>query len=158
MGGEFGRRPGVVVALLLPLLLTLAACGGDGGDGDGAMSVFRIRPGDCFDDPPPERQLEQVDVVPCDQPHDNEVFGTVEHPAASGEPFPGREAVVAYAEQACPAPFADYVGAGYDQSRFTLFPIVPSADTWAEGDRQVICALYDHQAGKLTGSMRGSGQ
>lgn len=137
-----------------------AACllaAGCGGGGEGEVSVFRIRPGDCFNDPPAERQLEEVDVVPCEQPHDNEVFATVTHPAPEGADFPGRDAVVAYAEQACPQPFADYVGASYDQSRFTLFPIVPSADTWAQGDRQVICALYDHQAGKLTGSARGSG-
>lgn len=150
------RTRAPLAAIIALLCVTVAGCGG--GDGGSDVSVFRIRPGDCFDDPPRERQLEQVDVVPCDQPHDNEVFGTVEHPAPEGEAFPGREAVVAYAEQACPGPFVEYVGATYDQSRFTLFPIVPSADTWAVGDRQVICALYDHQAGKLTGSVRGSAQ
>lgn len=150
------RTRAPLAALLALLCVAVAACGGDGGGSE--VSVFRIRPGDCFNDPPPERQLEQVDVVPCEQPHDNEVFATVEHPAPESEVFPGREAVVAYAEQACPGPFAEYVGATYDQSRFTLFPIVPSADTWAAGDRQVICALYDHQAGKLSGSVRGSAQ
>lgn len=149
------RRMGGVLAALLWLL---AGCGGGGGGGGGEsdVPVFLIRPGDCFNDPPPERQLEQVDVVTCEQPHDNEVFATVAHPAPRDEAFPGRDAVVAYAEQACPQPFADYVGATYDQSRFTLFPIVPSATTWERGDRQVICALYDHEAGKLTGSARGS--
>lgn len=142
------------LAPIMAVLLCLAGCGGGGED----VSVFRIRPGNCFNDPPPERQLEQVDVVACEEPHDNEVFATVTHPAPEGEAFPGREAVVAYAEQTCPQPFAEYVGSTYDQSRFTLFPIVPSADTWEAGDRQVICALYDHQAGKRTGSARGSAQ
>lgn len=151
-------RAPLMATLIVLLCAAVAGCESGGGSGGSDVSVFRIRPGDCFNDPPPERQLEQVDVVPCDQPHDNEVFATVDHPAPEGDAFPGREAVVAYAEQACPAPFAEYVGATYDQSRFTLFPIVPSADTWAAGDRQVICALYDHQAGKLTGSVRGSAQ
>jgi hypothetical protein len=144
------RRSHALAALLAVLL---AACGG--GDGGTDTSVFRIRPGDCFNDPEPGRQLDQVDVTPCDQPHDNEVFGVVEHPAAD-IPFPGHDAIVAHAEQACPAPFADYVGMAYDQSRFSLFPIVPSAETWTQGDRQIICALYDNEAGKLTGSVRGS--
>lgn len=151
------NRPTPLAAVAFALLcLAAAGCGGGGGEDD--VSVFQIRPGNCFNDPPAERQLEEVDVVACEEPHDNEVFATVRHPAAEGEAFPGREAVVAYAEQACPQPFAEYVGSTYDQSRFTLFPIVPSADTWAAGDRQIICALYDHQAGKLTGSVRGSAQ
>jgi len=149
-----GGRTWVLAAVLC---VALAACGG-GAEPGSETSVFRIRPGDCFNDPPAERQLDQVDVVRCDQPHDNEVFAAIEHPAAPEEPFPGRDALVGYAEQGCPEPFADYVGATYDQSRFSLFPIVPSADTWAKGDRQIICALYDHRAGKLTGSVRGSGQ
>lgn len=142
--------------VLTVTLVALLAAGCGGGAAED-VALFRLRPGDCFDDPPDERRLEQVDVVPCEQPHDNEVFATVTHPAPDGEDFPGRDTMIAYAEQACPQPFADYVGAGYDQSRYTLFPIVPSAETWANGDRQVICALYDHQAGKMTGSARGSG-
>jgi hypothetical protein len=133
-------------------LLVAAGCGGGGID----TSVFRIRPGDCFDDPAPGRQLRQVDVTPCDQPHDNEVFATVEHPAGADFPFPGHDGVVAHAEQACPGPFAAYVGIAYAQSRFSLFPIVPSRESWAKGDRQIICALYDNEAGKLTGSVRGT--
>lgn len=132
--------------------LLVAGCGGGGTD----TSVFRIRPGDCFDDPSPGRQLRQIDVTPCVQPHDNEVFGTVEHPATADVAFPGHDAIVAHAEQACPAPFVEYVGMAYDQSRFSLFPIVPSAESWAKGDRQIICALYDNEAGKITGSVRGT--
>lgn len=149
-------RVNLTAAAAAALCLLAAGCGGGGEGGD--VSVFRIRPGDCFNDPPPERQLQQVDVVACEQPHDNEVFATVAHPAPEAAEFPGREVVVAYAEQACPEPFAAYVGANYDQSRYSLFPIVPSADTWGQGDRQIICALYDHEAGKLTGSARGSAQ
>lgn len=138
---------------VLALGVLVAGCGRGGGTD---TSVFRMRPGDCFDDPSPGRQLRQVDVTPCAQPHDNEVFGTVEHPAAGDVGFPGHDAIVAHAEQACPAPFAEYVGLAYDQSRFSLFPIVPSAESWAKGDRQIICALYDNEAGKITGSVRGT--
>lgn len=142
------------VAIGITAALLLSACGG--GD-TSETSVFRIRPGDCFNDPAADRELEQVDVVPCDEPHDNEVFATLEHPPTPDDIYLGRDAIVGYAEQACPEPFNAYVGVAYQRSRFSLFPIVPSEATWAEGDRQIICALYDHQAGKLTGSMRGSG-
>lgn len=141
-------------ALALALGVLTAGCGGGGSGTD--TSVFRIRPGDCFDDPEPGRQLEQVDVTSCEEPHDNEVFATVDHPADYDVPFPGHDGVVAYAEHACPAPFAEYVGIGYDQSRYSLFPIVPSEETWVKGDRTIICALYDNETGKLTGSVRGT--
>lgn len=154
MAGRPAPRTRRLHALAALLGMLLSACGGDDGGTD--TSVFRTRPGDCFDDPEPGRQLGQLDVTPCDQPHDNEVFATVDHPAPADMPFPGHDGVVAYAEQACPAPFAAYVGIAYAQSRFSLFPIVPSQESWVKGDRQIICALYDNEAGKLTGSVRGT--
>lgn len=145
-----GRFP--LVALLLAAVL--AGCGG--GSEGAEVSVFQIRPGDCFDDEAAGGQLSQVDVLPCARPHDNEVFAIVEDPAPPDAPFPGSEAVRDAAETRCEEPFAPYVGIAYAQSRYSIFPIVPSQATWERGDRQIICALYDHEAGKLTGSVRGS--
>lgn len=147
----------LILRLAVASALLLGAQGCGDGDGEDGPAALRLRPGDCFDDPA-DGALTQADLVACDQPHDNEVFATIDHPAAAGEGFPGRDAVVAYAEQECVAPFAEYVGRDYDTSRYSLFPVVPSAESWERGDRQIVCALYDHRAGPLTGSARASGE
>ena len=41
-------------------------------------------------------------------------------------------------------------------SELDLFPITPTSESWAEGDRVVYCALYALDLSKLTGSMEGS--
>jgi hypothetical protein len=142
--------PSAALALLCALLLAGCAAA------QSEVSVFRIARGDCFDDAPAGTALEQVDVVACEEPHDNEVFAVVEHPAEAAAAFPGSDAIVSYAESACTEPYRDYVGTAYERSRYSIFPIVPSAATWERGDRQIVCALYDHEAGPVTGSVRDS--
>ena len=56
----------------------------------------------------------------------------------------------------CIAEFADFVGLGYPDSDLDVFPITPTAESWADGDRVVLCALFALDLSKLTGSMEGS--
>lgn len=138
------------VVLSGTLSLGLAACGGGA-----AVSVFGLEAGDCFDDPDGQT-VEEVPAVDCAEPHDNEVFALVEHPAGGDAAFPGRDAVIATAEELCAGPFEEYVGRSYEESRLYLFPITPSQETWAEGDREIVCALYEQDEGKMRGSRRDS--
>lgn len=140
----------LTVVLSTALSLALGACGG----GDG-VSVFGLEVGDCFDDPDGQT-VEEVPAVDCGEPHDNEVFALVAHPATPDEGFPGRDAVVATAEELCAGPFEEYVGRSYEESRLYLFPITPSQETWADGDREIVCALYEQDEGKMRGSRRGA--
>ncbi len=138
------------IRLLLALLvasMAIVACGDDN-------SVFDLSVGDCFnDDPAGEEVVQTVDTVDCSQPHDNEIFFEFSMTDAA---FPGREATVASAGERCVAEFEDFVGLSYEQSDLDLFPITPTAESWAEGDRVVYCALYALDLSKLTGSMRGA--
>lgn len=129
--------------------------GGDGGS-EGDLSVFSLRVGDCFDDVALEpSEVSDVPAVSCDDPHDNEVFSVWQ---TSGDDFPGNEALNVDGIDGCLEPFATYVGVDYDDSRLGLFPITPTAESWEQGDREVVCALYDIELAQLTGSMKGTGE
>lgn len=128
-----------------------AAPGGDGSEG--AVAVADLAVGDCFADVPGGLNgAEQVPVVPCDSPHANEVFAVLEQP---GEQFPGAEDIQGLASEGCYASFEPYVGAPVETSALTAFPITPTAESWARGDRLVVCVLTS--TGPRTSSAQGSG-
>ena len=159
----FGSRLGLLLPALA-LLMLVAACGGDpprdesgaileGGD----LSVFSIREGDCFDDGDLDAdEVFEVAAVPCSEPHDNEVYAVFDI-AAEGDSFPGADSLMARADEACYQLFEDFVGIAYEDSALAFFPITPTEEGWDDGDREVICAVYDFSFAKLTGSMRDSG-
>jgi hypothetical protein len=152
------------VLLLLVLVTLLVACGGGPArDESGAVveegdeSVFDLSVGDCFDDPEElEGLVSDLTLIPCDQAHDNEVFALVDHPAGDGDAFPGDDAMDTFAEEACLPAFEEYVGLPYEESVFAYYPIKPTEETWADGDREVVCVLYEGQLEKLEGSVQGS--
>ncbi|HYM52190.1 MAG TPA: septum formation family protein [Candidatus Dormibacteraeota bacterium] len=117
-------------------------------------SVFDLAPGDCFN-VGDTSSVEEVELVPCEQLHDYELYGALDHPATSQDPFPGREEVEAFAETECVDRFEPFVGRAYDDSELYILHLTPSEDTWADGDREVLCNLY-LQDGQLEGSMEGS--
>jgi hypothetical protein len=160
------RRWVVLVAAAGLVAGVLGACGDDEAERDdegavaeeGDVGVFSLREGDCFDDPDELEgdeapRVESVAAVPCDQPHDNEVYHLGELPDGD---FPGQQEIVQMAFDECLDPFEDFVGVPYEESELEIFPLTPSQDTWEdEDDREVVCAAYlpDEQ---LTGSVRGS--
>lgn len=162
------RRP-LLGAGLVAASLLIAACQmtfrADGGatpaaspaDGPGVeTSVFDLEVGDCFS--ATGDTIETISVVPCDEAHIYEAFDVVRMPGDDEEPYPGDEAVLAFADAECRGPFEDYVGVPYLNSRFFLTPVTPSEETWARGDRDVVCTLNLRDDVQLTGSARGSGR
>ena len=49
-----------------------------------------------------------------------------------------------------------YVGLAYEESELEVFPITPTEGSWESGDREIICALYNLDFSKITGSMQGA--
>ncbi len=136
-----------ILASILAFGLVAAACGGD-------TSVFDLKVGDCFDD----QDLTQIEVatvptVDCPDLHDNEIYFEYSMNDAA---FPGDNATLESAALRCLDEFAGFVGAAYLDSELDLFPITPTAESWADGDRVVYCALYAVDLSKLTNSMRGT--
>jgi hypothetical protein len=155
--------------LLLALAATLASgCGGDDGaergdDGRvleaGAVSVFELLQGDCLS-PPEEVQagLENVDVVPCADPHTQEVFEIIQYePEEEGDDdFPGDSELDNFAQAACLDPFTDYVDVDYIDSSLFITYLLPTVRSWnEEGDREVIC-IAQTTGEQIQGSVEGS--
>ena len=120
-----------------------------------ATSVFDLAEGDCYDDPADSDAVARVPSVTCSQSHDNEVFAIIDYPA-EGSDYPGLSEVTEYASEQCQGDlFSDFVGTDYLDSRYYVTTLYPTEETWAGGDREVVCALYD-QDGQITGSVAGS--
>jgi hypothetical protein len=125
------------------------------------ISPFDLEVGDCFDDPPSvgsESELTEVSEVArvqCRAPHDNEVFALVE--VADADEFPGDDAVREEGNELCLPEFEAFVGRSYFSSTLDFDPyFTPTEETWAVGDREIVCALYDGALEPLVGSMEGS--
>jgi hypothetical protein len=125
----------------------------------GNVDAFTIRLGDCFDNTRTLASDEGGEVsslpgVPCSDPHDNEVYAVFD---VDYESFPGDEQMGEHAFEACLDRFESFVGREYDTSTLDITSLYPSTDSWRlQNDREVVCAVYDMNGGKLTGSARGS--
>lgn len=141
---RFALATGVTVIALLSV-----ACGSDltedetsrdeSGEvvGGGDVGALSLQVGDCVADSE-VGEVNDVPVVPCDEPHDSEVFSVFDLP--DGE-FPGDMVVDDAAEDGCTGEdFAEYVGIEYAGSELDVAFIKPSRDTWNNlEDREVIC-------------------
>lgn len=122
-----------------------------------AVSVFDLAAGICFDDGTvfDEDEVEQVPVVDCAAPHDNEIYAAFDLP--DGE-FPGSDEVDELGNEGCLDRFPAFVGIDYASSRYVVSTIYPTASSWEDGDREIICFLYDIDFAKLTGSAEGTAE
>lgn len=129
----------------LVLVLMVWACG--------QGSVFSLPVGTCFDDQD-ATEISSVPVVDCSEPHDNEVFALIDY--GETDTYPGSDQMEQIGNDRCITLFASYVGIDYGASVLEVFPITPTEASWADGDREIICALYNADLSKLTGSMQGA--
>lgn len=132
--------------LLTALALVAAACSGN---------VFDLEVGQCFDNPESFDEVSNVDIVDCDEPHDNEVYHVFDLPDGD---YPGVDAAETIADDGCITAFESFVGSPYTTSGLDIQYLYPSPDTWDDGDREVVCALFALDGEQLTGSQEDSGR
>lgn len=126
----------------------------------GNVDAFTIRLGDCFDNTralagDEAGEVSSLPGVPCSEPHDNEVYAVFDVDYAE---FPGDQAMSEGAFDACLARFEGFVGNAYENSTLDITALYPSNQSWStHSDREVVCAVYDMNGGKLTGSSEASG-
>jgi hypothetical protein len=96
---------------------------------------------------------ETVSLVPCEGPHEQEVYHRFE--LAAG-PYPGDEQVQALASEQCSAQFHEYVGVAQQESELDFIYVFPVQDGWESGDRGGGCSLYQAAGRDLVGSMAGT--
>ena len=133
------------VSLLVAVsALVLSACG---------AQVLTLEVGTCFDDPESYEEVTDVPIVDCADPHGNEVIGLFD---IAGDAYPGDDAVADRAGTGCLDAFATYIGIAYELSVYDIGWLTPSAESWAVGDREVICFAYDPSLEPITGTVRGN--
>ena len=123
-------------------------------------SVFELEVGDCFS--ADRDQLETVTVVDCEASHEYEVFALIDDEAGADEPYPGDAEVLDYADTQCQPPFEAYVGHDYQTSIWYITSLSPSEETWADGDREIVCTLNQQDDNQepiaVTGTAEGSAE
>jgi hypothetical protein len=109
-------------------------------DADGEEAgVFTIQVGDCLNGHV-EGEVSTVERIDCAEPHDSEAYASVL--LDDGE-YPGDDAVVEQADEACFDEFETFVGLSYDDSVLTFSYYYPTPESWDSGDREVVCLILD---------------
>lgn len=139
------RPTRVAVAVLAAGAFTvLTACG---------TSVLDLEVGQCISSTADGEQVSTLPVVECSEPHNGEIYALPQLP--DGE-FPGVDAVTNSARTLCAGvEFQNYIGIDPAASTLGVGYLYPTADTWAEGDREIVCIVRDGEA-DTTGSLRGA--
>ena len=124
--------------------------------GDGEVDVFTLVVGDCLNDASETGDVSTVPVVDCDEPHDSEVYARV---LMDDPKYPGEEATIAAADEACRAEFERFVGVPSSQSEYRYATLYPTENSWSGGDREILCRIaHVDDAGavtRVTGSLAG---
>ena len=114
-----------------------------------------LQAGDCFNDPEEgsSTQVTELQAVPCDEPHDNEVFHVFD--LDDGD-FPGADEAKELGLAGCEPELEAYIGATAEEAGLAIVPVTPTEESWNNrDDRTVICALYKADGSELTGSLEG---
>ncbi|WP_309069379.1 septum formation family protein [Microbacterium sp.] len=126
----------------------------EGGDVD----VFELEVGDCLK-LGETGELSSAAVVPCGEPHTEEIFHEFE--MEDGD-WPGEDAVEKAADEGCYGAFESFVGKAYEDSTLDYVFLSPLEDGWNDPsvkDRLVQCVIYeptDGGAKEITGSLEGA--
>jgi hypothetical protein len=144
-----------VKLLAVTLLLTGGCSGPDQADSE--LDAFQMQVGDCFDDDLLSgSEVSGLPGIPCEQPHDNQVYALFD---LSAPEFPGDDAVLALANEGCLERFPDAIGTSYEASVYAFTTLTPTERSWTElADREVVCIAYHMEMEKLTTTVLGSGR
>ncbi|MFD2797186.1 septum formation family protein [Promicromonospora vindobonensis] len=114
--------------------------------------------GDCFDTAATSGQttLYRIPVVPCTTAHGGEIYAETTAPdslAKNGE-TPTQQELWDAADAYCYPEFTKFVGLRWAKSELQYWPIAPSEQSWAEGDRRILCVVESEEP--VTGSLEGA--
>ena len=117
------------------------------------VDAFDLGVGDCLIEPDGDK-ITEVDVLPCTQEHDSEVYAAMDMTDAE---YPGETAVDDAAAEFCVGEFQAYIGADYQESVLDIGLITPTSYSWTLGnDREILCTAYRMDGSPLTNTIRNS--
>jgi hypothetical protein len=111
--------------------------------GNSQTSVFDLRTGQCFQNPPASQAvlgITYVTVVPCTTLHNAQVF--VEFPA-TGSSYPGSSSLKHQANKGCQSRVAKNLETSKITSSMSLHFLYPLSTSWAQGHRTITCLVVD---------------
>lgn len=115
------------------------------------VGVFSVKLGDCMLDTG-TGMLTDANVLPCTDPHDQEVYYEITMP--DGE-FSDTD-IDAATQECVGDAYTSFVGVAYDDSALNVTTLVPTKDSWEKNnDRVIQCIIFD-PAGQTTGSLAGA--
>ncbi|MFJ6618298.1 DUF4190 domain-containing protein [Kitasatospora sp. NPDC091335] len=151
---------GTIGTVLLALLLGAADFGsaragrfGQAQKPPGSVHWSDLKTGDCYDSPggvpapggDGDETVSWVHRVPCAEPHNGEVAGTVEIPGGDG-PYPGESEARESAARLCRKVLDEYA---LDQwalpDGMDDVYLYPTAQNWKSGERYVTCGFEDYE-------------
>ncbi|MCB1028881.1 MAG: septum formation family protein [Microthrixaceae bacterium] len=117
-----------------------------------------LQAGDCYDPAPDPSQRDiMVLLVPCETPHQYEVYAVDSFNETRSAGYPGDDAVRNFAEERCFEAFEGFVGQVWRDSELDIETWYPTSASWRlGGDRKLSCVLFHRNGADLTGSMEGS--
>ena len=142
-------------------IVTTTTAGGDEAGGsdaspapDGEVWFSDLEVGMCLNDANLPERFSSIPLVDCAQPHDSEVYAIVTLPDGA---YPNEDELFSLADDACYDEYEPYVGTNYDVSYYYFAYYWPDKNSWASGERDIVCVVYDEN-GQIEGSVRGSGR
>ena len=117
------------------------------------VSIFELELGACLLDrqQPEEADVDVVEVVPCEEPHDSELFARL---AVSEDSFPGTDYLIREGGSRCQSAFNDFIGVDFSASVFDFTFYYPTPSSWVDGDRSIFCLAHEPGV-QRTGSLLG---
>lgn len=111
--------------------------------------------GDCVADLDALSGTDELEVPDCEDPHAGEVFAQWD---ITGKTlFPGNEELGREAGDICGGEdFDNYVGVSYAGSALDVITMMPSKDSWPQGDRTVTCVVTDPAVEETDGTLHQS--
>ena len=122
----------------------------------GHRLTINVAVGDCFSS---DRMymVDAIATIPCQVPHDFEVFAVMADPTPPGAPYPGIDTIHARVRPECERLYQGYVGVPFGKDAPTAInTFAPEESYWRLDIRTTFCTLRDWNERQLVGSYRAS--
>lgn len=119
------------------------------------IDAYAVKLGDCLVDPGSASTVTKLGRLPCNQPHDVEVFAIYKLSQVVDAPYPGDAQVQQAADDGCGDRFTEFVGVSPNDTTLDYGLFAPTEQTWKTGDREVVCQVFDPDR-QTTGSLKGA--
>jgi hypothetical protein len=117
----------------------------------GGVGVFVLEVGDCIQLPDGATEVQSLEGVPCDQPHDAQLFAQYDMSEAT---YPSEMELQTSATQGCDFNWLSVFGverAAMPDKDMSFF--YPLAEGWDQGDRKVQCLVVSMDGLPFTGDL-----